>query len=398
MMPYIWNSLRKGAIGQGIDVDGMGLRSVRLTNVNLVYESQHQVVGEAFRLLLHRHISVNLLCHTYNVRCLFKAPFGLHTDLRDLRLDNCLTYPPLRFVKSSHKEEIKDLVLGTSTIIMDAVRFTVPKRISCNDAEWRLWVGLTWFGLYKELFDDLENMHDREETPMYRNESLRRDKLESSGIFVKCYGCYDGKRSLTLKRKTNDEGMQIQDVDVIVFNPNEPPIGDETPFSYYKDTEFLKGEPYNADAKTTVIDIYGCFKKNYFEDWGMIESSIDPTKFGTARLTPTEQNKLCPDRPWRKNPRNGRNSFLKEVVLAMGTDPYSVSVETFKELPFVVSSYLTVREGTATCPTLLNIHPMPGPGVKSMAAYPTHPFVKKMAEKIIDYFLKHTTNDGVAWP
>jgi len=89
---------------------------------------------------------------------------------------------------------------------------------------------------------------------------------------------------------------------------------------------------------------------------------------------------------------------LKEVVLAMGTDPYSVSVETFKELPFVVSSYLTVREGTATCPTLLNIHPMPGPGVKSMAAYPTHPFVKKMAEKIIDYFLKHTTNDGVAWP
>jgi len=79
-------------------------------------------------------------------------------------------------------------------------------------------------------------------------------------------------------------------------------------------------------------------------------------------------------------------------------NPCSIDCETHKSSPFVLSTCLAVREGNAVCPTLLNIHPVPGPGVRSMASCPTHPFTKASAQKVMDCFLKHTTPSGGSWP
>jgi len=111
---------------------------------------------------------------------------------------------------------------------------------------------------------------------MHKNESLHRDRLDSKRIVVKCHGCHDAKQSLLLKRKTNEDGMQTNKVGVVAFNSNEPPVGDETPASFCKETSCLKGEPFNEEAAKEVIDICSCFTKNCFQDFSMIESRLEP--------------------------------------------------------------------------------------------------------------------------
>ena len=110
------------------------------------------------------------------------------------------------------------------------------------------------------------------------------------------------------------------------------------------------------------------------------------------------QNQAVPFRPWRKNPRTGRNGVFKQLKIHLGKNPYCLEASVYKELPLVVTTYHCNREGSADLATLLNVHPFPGPGVRSMGGYPTHPFVRTMCRQVLEYFKKHTTSSGAKWP
>ena len=104
MMPHIWNDLWATAREQGVIINGVGLQSLKLTNVNLVCASRHKTVCKARHLLLSRFISVNLLCHTCNMSCQFKQSFRFHSDLKDLTIGNCPTHLPLKFSESPARD------------------------------------------------------------------------------------------------------------------------------------------------------------------------------------------------------------------------------------------------------------------------------------------------------
>ena len=82
-------------------------------------------------------------------------PQCLHNDLSLLRVNNCLTYPPLKFLESSHKEMIFNEVFAPSKLIMDHHDEVTPQRANTAPQVWEAWNRLGWTEMYNQFVEDL---------------------------------------------------------------------------------------------------------------------------------------------------------------------------------------------------------------------------------------------------
>ena len=135
-------------------------------------------------------------------------------------------------------------------------------------------------------------------------------------------------------------------------------------------------EMFTKEAQTTGMDIYTFTKKNCVYQTGYMKVKKCPDTPGTRGIDCTETKPKLSAVPWKRNtcPNHQSNSLL--VVNSMSNPPCGVTGKP--HLPFVMHVCNAIRKGKTKVPTLLSLHPFPGPGVRSQAATPTHVFARDL--------------------
>ena len=394
--PYLWTLLKMTAELYGIDVGRMRAKSLRLTNVNLVYQSKHKVVKEAFTLLMKRHIHMHVLCSTDDMECL---KFGeqdqsLWQLLSSVRYNHGFVYPPLQFVKSSYSQLAKIEAFGFKrpcTLLMQHRLMTGPQ---FNAESPEVWEHQTWVSLFQETMARFATMYASEPNVHHKNSFLKESKIMENGIVAKASSDHSGEKYVLMKPKMTALGeLDPNNIETtLLLSGNRLATRARDHFAH---DECILMEPYTRAAFTTGMDTYWFFEKNYLTEVGYVKLKIDHTKRGSARFKRVKTRCVLPHQPWKSNQRTNRHSYGKELNECMAAPSFRVTRKI--NLPVVAHFYNIKREGTATCPTLMNIQPFPAGGVRTAAAFPTHQFVLTLTRRVATYFVTAMQNDGAKW-
>jgi len=390
VFPYLFTMIKKTGEQHKLDVTGMRARSVKLSNVNAVYQSKHRAVREAWNMLLG-NITMNVVCHTANMTCMGSGQNeeSLYNSLVHLKENRVYTYPPLKFLKASHSRSITfSAFKNNSPLLMDHKCIAGP---TYSDESVETFKLLTWDELFTDAKNRLVAIHTQETDLSKQNRLLTKANIMANGIVCKAHGDSSGDLHVHMRPRGRNETEMT--VEVRLLKTAERIT--QTPGEFFEDEESFYVEVYCNEAATTGMDIYAYYEKNYVYQIGYLKVRKTPGRPGTRGVECVEMHAVLPEVPWKKTPRNDRISNSKYIKESMSSNIYDVGPKS--NLPFVSHFYKVPREGTAKVPTMLSLHPFPGPGVRSMGGYPTHAFVRDMTRRMGTYMVQNMAKDGSIW-
>jgi len=297
--PYLYTLIKRSGQKHGMDTCRMRSRSVKLTNVNTVCASRHRVVREAFKVLLSRHIGLNLLCHTSNMECLGfedNEP-SLWNTLNNMRYNQSFTCPPLQFVKSSYSKIITRAAFSIhSTLLMDDAAVMGPGHSTAQAAVWEPY---TWEATFDDCKGRLLALHALQTNRHFRNELLRESNIMASGLVCKGSQDHTGDRCVWLRPRSRGANQIALQVTLLKSGGRLA----QTPRDHFAHDEEVHMEVFSTEAQTTGLDIYGFMEKNCIYQTGCMKVRKTPGTPGTRGIEMTQVKAELPEVPWKRTPR-----------------------------------------------------------------------------------------------